>query len=51
MKKTDKPCKHEWVYCEAVLFYRQKYQKEEPYYRAIWNCKKCQQVDIQTIYE
>jgi hypothetical protein len=52
MKKSKKTCKHEWVYDEALKFYVNSWQmKGDIYYRAVWHCKKCQQVDVQTIYK
>lgn len=41
-------CKHEWIYSDTVSFYDDK--NYAGHYRIVHHCKKCGQLDIQTIY-
>ena len=50
MKKIlAKSCKHEWYYSTTVIFEKEKW--EDKVNRVIHHCRKCGQLDIQTIYK
>lgn len=48
MKKKIKKCKHEWYYSNTVSFIYK--NSGTGHYRTIHHCRKCGELDIQTIY-
>jgi len=50
MKKIEnKKCKHEWYYSNTVKFGDEK-EVFKVHFQIIHHCKKCGELDIQTIY-